>query len=49
MKLPTVFTVSDQEQGIKVVTGLMKTQRPFAELLGKDSLKTDRRIGKILR
>ena len=33
MKLPTVFTVSDQEQGIKVVTGLMKTQRPFAELL----------------
>ncbi len=31
------FTVSDQEQGIKVVTGLMKTQRPFAELLGKDS------------
>lgn len=33
------FTVSDQEQGIKVVTGLMKTQRPFAELLGKDSQK----------
>ena len=33
------FTVSDQDQGIKVVTGLMKTQRPFAELLRKDSQK----------
>lgn len=33
------FTVSDQDQGIKVVTGLMKTQRPFAELLLKDSQK----------
>lgn len=33
------FTVSDEDQGIKVVTGLMKTQLPFYELLKKDSQK----------
>lgn len=33
------FTVSDGNQGIKVVTGLMKTQRPFVELLQKDRQK----------